>query len=204
MSNSSQNNNKSMVDLFQPLLVLDSKLENYKTIQGKRINLELLLNNDDHKNFLVMCVQNYESGYIQSFFRESDVDMDLIKFYVDLYLEDNLLNYPKSKVLEGINYMIKLKTGQIIGVLQLYCCAEGLALGLFIDQKYSRQNYGTEAVNTAIEFVKKHTDIQMLVWECNITNIGSATVAKKCGFIHVGDIKDEDNHDLSVFYLNLF
>ncbi|XWV25475.1 ribosomal-protein-alanine n-acetyltransferase [Tupanvirus deep ocean] len=200
----SNDDTKRAFNYYQPQLVLDTEIRKFKIIQGNRINLELLLNEDDHKNLLVMCQENYKSGHIQSFFRESVVDMDLVKFYVDSYLEDNQLNYPNATVLEGINYLIKLKTGQIIGILQLYSDAEGLAFGLFIDKKHSGQNYGTEAVQTAIKFVKKHTQAQMLVWGCDINNVGSATVAKKCGFVHVGDVNDEDNHVQSVFYLSLF
>jgi RimJ/RimL family protein N-acetyltransferase len=94
-------------------------------------------------------------------------------------------------------------TEEIIGTFEIYASGSGVEFGLFIDHDHSRQHYGTEVLNTVIDFLKKNSAIKTILWECASDNVGSIGVAKKCGFVHTKYCEMYKGKMASVFQLNI-
>ena len=194
---------------------LNACLKDIIILQSERLYLELLLKKDDHKNLLEVFRRNYENGsdYPKSLYGDhpDSVDFDHSRYYVNAKFERNhwLAEDMETKSFNKLYYAVKLKStdqqkpDEIIGTVEIYGNQRCLEFGLFIDQRYSHQKYGTEALKRAIEFVKQNTSVKKIKWECNADNVGSVGVATKCGFIHDSDWFIYEGRKASTFYLSL-
>ena len=92
----------------------------------------------------------------------------------------------KSKEYIGeIGYTVKKETpvGKVVG------------LGYFINEKYWRQGYTTEALNRVIEFAFIENNVYRISTGCLKENKGSEKVMIKCGMIKEGEFKEYQLHE---------
>ena len=194
----------------------NTTLKDSTLIQGERINLELLLTDQDYKDLINLSKKNYKDDYIKSLYAEKpdDIDFDHTKFLVSTKYRRNKSYGDETTRFAKLYYVIKLKcsthstcdlatrSGEIIGTFEIYGCNGGVEFGLFIDQDHSHQKYGTEALNIMIDFLKKNSSIEKIKWECDTDNKGSVGVAKNCGFVHQSDSELYKGRMSSCFCLN--
>lgn len=188
-----------------PYIVLTTNLNGAKLISTERLNLELLTDRTDLEQLVELGKKNLAKRHIQSLYAERPeyIDEHHVKFQMYQKFERNTGFEADDKEFSKLYYVLKLKSGEIIGTLEMYGCREGIEFGLFIDQDHSHQKFGTEALTAAIEFIKKNSSIPTAKWECNADNIGSVGVAKKCGFVHQNDWKIYEGRIASTFLLTL-
>lgn len=165
-------------------------LKDAKVIKSDRVYLELLLCEKDRDDLLDLCKKNYENDYIKSLYGENPkyIEFNYTIFHVSTKFSRNCNYKENSTKFTKLYYVVKLKTGEIIGTFEIYGSGTGcVEFGLFIDQEHSHQYYGSEVLKTAIEFLKNNSSIKTIKWDCNADNVGSIGVVKKCGFIHSAD-----------------
>lgn len=176
-----------------------------KQIITDRLFLELLLDTNDHKRLMILHHENLANNYIHSSFRDHPSTININSINEDLTLKYDTNRFYSNDEIEfySIYYVIKLVNGEIIGSVDLYGDSKIVELGIFIDRNHSGKKYGTEAIQSIIEFLRKNSTIQKLKWECDINNVGSISIAQKCGFIYNGNSEIYPGRQCYVFYLNL-
>ena len=176
--------------LTKMAFALNICLKDALVIKSERVYLELLLSEKDKDDLLELCKKNFKDDYIKSLYGENPkyIDFSHTVFQVSTKFSRNHNYNDDSTKFTKLYYVVKLNTGEIIGTFEIYGSGTNcVEFGLFIDQEHSRQHYGTQVLNTAIEFLKNNSSIGTIKWECNADNAGSTGVAKKCGFIHSAD-----------------
>lgn len=183
----------------------DITLKEALIIKGKRIYLELLLKQEDFNNLLQLSKNNYKNDYIKTLYAEKPeyVTFSKTEFQIRTKYNRNISTQNDRKVFDRLYYTIKLQSGEIIGTLEMYSSYDAVEFGLFVDQDHSHQGYGTEALSTAIDFIRNNSNITKLKWECDRDNPGSVGVAIKCGFNHQSDSLIYSGRMASCFYLTL-
>lgn len=183
---------------------LNIKISDAVFISGERIILELLTN-EDYAELINLCEINLENDYIKSLYAQKPefVDLGLIEYFISCKIVRNNKCDMSENNFDGLYYVVKLKNGKIIGALEMYDFTEGIEFGLFIDRNHSCQHYGTEVLNTIIDFIKKNSSIRKFKWDCNTDNKGSIAVAKKCGFVHRNNWMIYEGRIISTFFLEL-
>jgi RimJ/RimL family protein N-acetyltransferase len=63
-------------------------------------------------------------------------------------------------------------------------------IGYFVDRDYEGQRYVTEAVRATLQFVFEHLGAHRVRLECDDTNGPSIRVAKRCGMVQEGHIRE--------------
>lgn len=176
-----------------------------KIIKAERIYLELLTSEQDYEKLLELEKKNLKDDYIKSLYAErpEDIDFGHISHQVSAKFSRNCRLKDDEKDFYKLYYVIKLASGEIIGTFEMFSCYSGIEFALFIDQDHGHQYYGTEALNTVIDFLKKNSTVSKVKWECNADNKGSVGVAKKCGFVHFKDWVVYDERMASTFYLTI-
>ena len=67
-------------------------------------------------------------------------------------------------------------------------------LGYFSDRKQEGQGYVTEAAREALRLIFEHLGAHRVSLECDDTNLRSARVAERCGFVREGHIRENKKH----------
>ena len=176
-----------------------------QSIPANRVSIDLLLDKQDYDTILGLHIKNLDNNYVQPLFKDkpSNISTETIKNDLWFRFTTNLWCECDEKKFYQLFFVIRLKSGEVIGAVDLYGSWAGVEMGIFIDKQYSGQNYGTEAITTMITFFKENTDIIKLKWECDYDNVGSLKIAKKCGFIFSHNIETRPDKIGSVFYQDL-
>ncbi|GHV96904.1 ribosomal-protein-alanine N-acetyltransferase [Lactobacillus nasalidis] len=81
------------------------------------------------------------------------------------------------------SYMICLKSGQAIGLLELYPRdAQSRELGFLLDKKFQGQGYMTESIRCLLAEVFKNPEIKEVWAGCKSGNLRPQQLLKKLGF----------------------
>jgi RimJ/RimL family protein N-acetyltransferase len=67
-------------------------------------------------------------------------------------------------------------------------------VGYFVDKDHEGQGYVTEAVQGTLHFIFGHLQAQRAHLSCDDTNVRSARVAERCGFVQEGHIRENHKH----------
>ncbi len=164
----------------------DKDLNSHKTNQI--VYLELLLRDDDIKQYMKLTCENFENGHIKGMYGPvcDRYNLDFFEYNAQIKINSNLSINLNSNKCNKFLYAIKSKKDQydqIVGFMEIYLdydyCPE---IGIFIDSHHVKKNYGTQATQIAIQFLTNNAGVNKIKWECNSHNLGSIGIAKKCGF----------------------
>ncbi len=192
------------------LLKEEFTLKDIVTIPATRFDLVILLEEADADALCVLAEKNFENDYIKSAFTIPPEQVGFFTFNLNHFFDWNknvesfrITNLTSHRV-SSLKYVIKLKNSvEIIGSLDIYGPDEETHLGVFIDREKAHQRYGTEVIQTIIQFLKEKTLAKKVIWECYLDNIGSMGIAKNCDFTHERDFELYEGHMASRFYLPL-
>ena len=184
---------------------LKTGLNGAKIITSPRLFMEMLLDKNDYYKLIILQRANLANNYIKSAFRDHPTSVTDSSILEDLTIKyDTNRQYDHDEIeFYSIYYVIKLITGELIGTIDLYGDTQSVEFGVFIDASHSGKNYGTEAVQSIIQFLKKNSTVRKLKWECDVGNTGSITLAQKCGFVYSNQTEIYPGRFCYVFYLNL-
>lgn len=184
---------------------LKTGLSGARMINGPRLIMEILLDKNDQKKLIALHNENLSNNYIHSAFRDDPTAVTANSINEDITIKyDTNHQYARDEIeFYSIYYVIKLIPGNIIGAIDLYGDSHMVEIGIFIDKNHAGKNYGTESVKSVIDFLKKNSTIQKLKWECDINNVGSISIAKKCGFTYSNKTELYPGRFCYVFYLYL-
>lgn len=192
--------------------ILSTIFDNMKIITTNRCHLEFLLNENDSQNLLLLKQFNLKNDYIKPLYIDfpNDVNKKVIEIMHNFRYKKNLEVFQTVDNIipfQSLYYLVKLKDSkEIIGSLEMCNSINEkncISFGLFIDQKYSRQGFGTETLMAGITFLKQYCNIEKLKWDCYKNNTRSINIAKKCGFRHAYNFIIERNIYVSTFYLDM-
>lgn len=186
-------------------IILDVVLENAKIISGNRLYLELLLDITDRDNLCELVKKNFKDDYIKSLYllNPDEVTVNYCEYSINKKINSNNLHTKESKQFEELHYVVKIKSGEIIGKISIYGEQDHIEISLLIDYQHAHQRYGTEAVQTIIEFLRKHSVTRELKWDCDANNLGSVGVALNCNFVHQKDYTLCNGTTSKIFTLSL-
>ena len=161
-----------------------------RNITTQRLVIDLLTDTNDKAALLNVYEKNINiKDYIN--FYKSRSNLDEITEHVEYFFAENCnywfkrYNRLNNHNFRTLLYIIKLKTGKIIGDITLD--VEHSTVSVFIDHSYSRQGYGSEALSAAVDFLNKYSDYTCVSLECNDEK--SRRLARKCGFTNVNNGK---------------
>ena len=182
-------------------------LADMKTFSTKRLEISVLLEDEDYETLLALGKANLKDDYIKSLYAQKpeNVYEDTIDWQMSAKFSRNqdLFRKPNQTNAARLYYAVRLNdTREIIGTFEIYG-VNPLEFGLFIDKAKSHQGFGTEVLNAGIQLVSDKTTAKKVIWECNADNVGSTNVAKKCGFIFVRDWELYYGRKASTFALDL-
>lgn len=180
-------------------------LPGIERIPGDRIDINFLKNKADYDAILELHLKNLDNDYIKPVYRQNFVFItaDTVKNDLWFRFSANLWCGFNQKQFNQLFFIVRLKSGEIIGAIDVSGFWQMVELGIFIAKQYSQKNYGTEAIQIMIDFLRKNTDIIKLKWECDYDNMGSLKIAKKCGFIFSHNFEMYTDKIGSSFYLDL-
>jgi len=186
-------------------IILDVVLENAKIISGNRLYLELLLDTTDRDNLCELVKKNFKDDYIKSLYllNPDEVTVNYCEYSINKKINNNKLYTEELRQFNELYYVIKLASGEIIGTINIYGEQDHIEIGLFIDYQHAHKHYGTETIQTIIEFLKKHSATRELIWDCDANNLGSVGVALNCNFVHQKDYTLCDGTTSKIFTLSL-
>ena len=64
-------------------------------------------------------------------------------------------------------------------------------VGMWIRASYAGQGWGTRVLAAMLEWGFSEWGWERIFWQCDVTNIGSARVAEKCGLTHEGTFRSD-------------
>ena len=183
---------------------LNINLHRAKILSSTRIYLELLLTENDYDELLNVFKRNYTDNYLRFLYSmPSDrICYEISERCTNEHVVDNLSYDDNENEFEKLYYVIKLKNNQIIGGFDIYMCDNDLEIGLFIDKEHAGKGYGTEAVNLIIKLFENYSQIERIKWTCDVKNIASEKIAKKCNFIYTELKYISPGVTDKIFYLN--
>lgn len=186
--------------------VLTTIIDDPRLILTEKLIISLLTDDAQKDALLRLCEENLENDYIKNYhsLRPNEIDMDYIEYDIDIKFNRNKYYTENQSEFERLFYTIALKTQEIIGHMELFdhgnCVTE---VAIFISHKHSRKGYATEALNAIVDFVKYHSNISTIKWECYSDDAESIGLAKKCGFSYVKDDTIYDNRMTSLYELKI-
>ncbi|MBQ2729457.1 MAG: GNAT family N-acetyltransferase [Clostridia bacterium] len=118
-------------------------------------------------------------------------------------ISDSINSIEKSiKEYENKSYYrwgISLKENDhLIGIIQLLAFDEtknSCSFAYMLNSEYQTKGYGTEALSAVIQFAFKKISVEVIEADIYSENKASSVVAKKCGMIYNGTIKDKYTKD---------
>lgn len=113
----------------------------------------------------------------------------------------------KYKRNDYYNWLITLKdNNKIIGAINLkvYDFNESLEFNYAIDDRYKGNGYMTEALKIVRDYCLNKLKVNRLFGGCEINNIGSQKVMKKCSFVYEGTLRNylklrDGYHDMHLY-----
>ena len=142
-------------------------------------------------------------------------DKEVLKYFLDRYLEDETLMTIKERVkfcLENKRYffVMELKdTNEVIGMIFQCSTPEkyfnNSEIGYAIGRNYWNQGYATEALKAMIDFVFS-VGVNKVIVSHIVENIASKKVIEKCGLIYESRRKEDiyyhdKYYDVDYYYL---
>ncbi len=104
--------------------------------------------------------------------------------YKKIYLIELFCDSDQSKFKSLFFGIREKQTNKLIGALEVYQTDVGSCeIGVFVSAEFKNNGYATEITKSFIEFAKKCTDIETIVFSVKMNNVASLRVAEKCGFV---------------------
>ena len=115
--------------------------------------------------------------------------------------------YEKYNNPEYYNWLITLKDNKkVIGAIHLNVdnYNESVEFNYAIDNRYQGNGYMTEALEAVKNYCLDEINVNRIFGGCEINNIASKKVMKKCNFIYEGTLKNhlklkDGNHDMYIY-----
>ncbi|MBK7884955.1 MAG: GNAT family N-acetyltransferase [Chitinophagaceae bacterium] len=63
-------------------------------------------------------------------------------------------------------------------------------IGYFIDKKFEKQGYATEALNSFVKWLFQNNDLLAVIADTPVDNFGSQRVLQKAGFKRIGEVEE--------------
>ena len=79
-------------------------------------------------------------------------------------------------------------------------------LGWFLERTHQGQGFGSEAVNTALQFLFNHLQAHKIIVLTRDDNVKSYKLAERCGFVKEGHLRDhniKDGQRFGLFYYSM-
>lgn len=101
----------------------------------------------------------------------------------EMHIDDSILEYVNNILfINNCTFAIKINNNYIGLIKVVSECNDDYSVEIGILKKYHKMNYGTEAMNKIIEYIKNNYNYRKIIMRINYQNTSSICLSNKCGF----------------------